>query len=224
VSRRNRVLRNQVSGNGYVRPAGPNFGIGLLAGGENLIEDNVVTGNVTGMRILAASIGNVIRGNVIAGNPPIQEANSVPDDFGVDILNLSATGANTFENNLCVTSMNALCTNSKPATTVIPKVTSIAFDSTTVRRSGTVATTFSGSNLTNTTYFDIRLRAPGASTDELAWNWQQGPTASHTISPDTALGTWVITGMRAHQDANDHSGPFELAQTTLSVFQSPFFF
>jgi hypothetical protein len=230
-SRRNRVLRNQLSGNGYVRPAAsqdPNFGIGILSGGENLIEENIVTGNVTGIRISAnnATTGNVIRANTIAGNPPILASNNAPENtpFGFDILNQSAAGANTFENNLCVTSMNAPCPNSKSAAAVIPRVTSIAFDSATVRLGGTVTTTFSGSNLTNATYFDIRLRAPGASTDEVASNWQQGPTASHTIPPGTALGAWVITGMRAHQDANDHSGPFELVQTTLSVFQSPFSF
>jgi hypothetical protein len=221
TSRRNRVLRNQISGNGYVRPAGPNFGIGLLAGGENLIEDNVVTANVTGMRILAASVGNVIRGNVIAGNPPIQLANSVPDDFGVDILNLSAPGANTFENNLCVTSMNAPCTISKPAT-VIPLASGVVFDAARVRSGGTFNATFSGSNLTSATYFDIRFRTPGGTSDQEASNWQQGPSGSHAVAPGTTLGDWTITGVRAHLAANDHSGPYGSVQITLSVFLSPF--
>src|SRR5262245_32298744 len=230
-SRRNRVLRNQLSGNGYVRPAAtqdPNFGIGILSGGDNLIEENIVTGNVTGIRISAtnATTGNVIRGNTIAGNPPILASNNAPENapFGFDILNLSAPGATTFENNLCVTSMNAPCPNSISRAGVIPRVTSIAFDSATVRLGSTVTTTFSGSNLTNATYLDIRLRVPGGSTDEMAWNWQQGPTASHTIPFGSALGAWTITGIRTHQDANDHTGPFVPIQTTLSVFQSPFSF
>jgi parallel beta-helix repeat protein len=222
VSRRNRVLRNQISGNGYVRTAGQNFGIGLLAGGENLVEENVVTGNVIGMRIVAASIGNVIRGNVIAGNPPIQVANSVPDDFGVDILNLSATGANTFENNLCVTSMNAPCTNSKQTTTVIPLVTGLVFDAARVRLGGSFNATFSGSNLTSATYFDIRFRVPGGTSDQEALNWQQGPSGSHPVAQGTTLGDWTITGVRGHLDANDHSGPFASVQATISVFFSLF--
>jgi len=205
-----------------VRPAGPNFGIGLLAGGGNLIEENVVTGNVTGMRILAASVGNIIRGNVIAGNPPIQLANSVPDDFGVDILNLSTAGANTFENNLCVTSMNAPCTNTKPATIVIPLATGLVFDAARVRLGGAFNATFSGSNLTNATYFDIRFRGPGSTSDQEAWNWQQGPSGSHPVAQSTTVGDWTITGLRAHLDGNDHSGPYAPLQATLSVFVSPF--
>lgn len=218
------MLRNQSSGNGYVRPAGPNFGIGLLNGAtDNLIEDNVVTGNVTGIRILAAAVGNVIRGNVIAGNPPIQIANSVPENAssGFDILNLSAAGANTFENNLCITSMNAPCANLRPAADVIPIVASALFDTTRVRRGGSFNATFAGNNLTSTTYFDVRYRGPGGSSDEVVLNWQQGPSGSHAVPQATTLGDWTITGVRAHQDANDHSGPFASVQATFSVFVSP---
>ena len=224
-------MRNQFSANGYVRPAAsqdPNFGIGILSGGENLIEDNIVTGNLTGIRINgnAVTTGNVIRGNTIAGNPPILVSNNAPENstFAFDIFNLSAAGANTFENNLCITSRNAPCPNSKSVADVIPVVASIAFDSARVRRGGPLTATFSGSNLTSATYFDIRFRAPGASSDEVVWNWQQGPSASHTIPQGTALGDFVITGIRAHQDANDHSGPFASVQVTLSVFVSPFSF
>jgi parallel beta-helix repeat protein len=226
-SRRNRVLRNQFSGNGYVRPVAsqdPNFGIGLLGVADNVIEDNIVTANVTGMRINATSTGNIIRGNTIAGNPPILVSNNAPENapFAFDILNLSAAGANTFENNLCITSMNAPCPTSKFVADVIPTVASISFDSVSVRRGGLVMATLSGSNLTNGTYFDIRFRAPGASMDEVAWNWQQGPAASHTIPQGVALGDWVITGVRAHQDANDHSGPFVSVQGSFYLFSSPF--
>lgn len=184
-----------------------------------------MTGNVTGIRIQPAATRNVFRGNVIAGNPPILVSNNVPESAasGFDIMNLSAAGANTFENNTCITSMNAPCANLKSETAVLPIINSIGFDSPRVRLGGSVVVTFSGSNLTNTTYFDVRFRAPGASSDDAALNWQQGPSGSHAVSQNSVLGDWTITGVRAHADANDHSGgPFVPVQATLSVFVSPF--
>jgi len=223
---RNRVLRNQISANGYVVTTGtvPDFGIGLLAAANNLIEDNVVTGNVTGVRINAVSTGNIFRGNIIAGNPPILVSNNVPENgaYGFDILNLAATGANTFENNTCITSMNAPCVNLNPTATVIPAVTGLAFDFTRVRLGGSFNATFSGNNLTSTTSFDIRFRSPGGTSDQESWNWQQGPSASHTIPLGTTVGDWTITSARAHFDANDHTGPYAPVMATVSVASSPF--
>ena len=218
------MLRNQTSGNGYFRAGVSNFGIGLLAGGDNLVEENIVTGNVTGIRIQAASTGNVFRGNTIAGNPPILVSNNAPDNAvsGFDIMNLSAEGANTFENNTCLTSMNAPCGNLKSQKDEFPFVTSVGVDSRSIRRGSSVTVTFSGNNLTNATYFDVRFRAPGASADDLALNWQQAASGPHPIPQNTALGDWTITGVRAHADANDHTGPFVLVQATFSVFVSPF--
>jgi parallel beta-helix repeat protein len=223
-SNRNRVLRNQISGNGYVQPPGSNFGIGLLNASDNLIEDNVVTGNLTGVRINAPSIGNVFKGNTIAGNPPILVSNNAPDNgaFGFDILNLSAAGANTFENNLCITAMNAPCANLKSATAVIPLVTGVVFGTTRVRLGSSFSATVSGNNLISTTYFDVRVRAPGGTSDQDALNWQQGTSASHIVPANTALGDWTVTGVRAHLDANDHTGPFASVQATVTVFASPF--
>jgi parallel beta-helix repeat protein len=221
------VLRNQFSGNGYVRPAGtdPNSGIVLLLGTDNLIEDNIVTGNVTGVRINPASTGNVFRGNTIVGNPPILVSNNVPENAasGLDIFNLAATTANTFENNLCITAMNAPCTTVRPTDVAIPLARSVAFDTSRVRSGGSFNASFSGDNLTSATYFDLRLRAPGATSDLDVWNWQQGPSASHTVPQGTALGDWTITGVRAHQQSNDHTGPFGAVQATVSVFSTPFF-
>jgi parallel beta-helix repeat protein len=220
------VLRNKTSGNGYVRPANAtsNFGIGLLAGGNNLIEENIVTGNVTGIRINAAASANIFRGNVIAGNPPIVVANTVPEitASGFDIMNLSAAGTNTFENNTCVTSMNAPCGSLKSEMDMLPLASGLAFDLSRVRRGGSVTCTFSGNNLSGTTYFDVRFRAPGAGGDDVALNWQQGMSAPHAVPQTSALGDWTITGIRAHADANDHTGPFVSVQATISVFVSPF--
>jgi hypothetical protein len=219
------VLRNQFSGNGYVLSANPNFGLGLLGGvTDNVIEENVVTGNVTGVRIVATAVRNVFRGNVIAGNPPILVANNAPDNAasGFDILNLAPAGANTFENNTCVTSMNAPCSSLKSEADVLPVINNVALNSPRVPRGGSVTVTFTGKNLSNTIYFDVRFRAPGASADDVALNWQQGTSAPHDIPRGTAAGDWIITGVRAHADPNDHAGPFEPVQSTLSVFVSPF--
>jgi len=219
------VLRNQLSGNGYVLTANPNFGLGLLGGvTDNFIEENVVTGNVTGVRIVATAVRNVFRGNVIAGNPPILDANNALDNApsGFDILDLSPAGANTFENNTCVTSMNAPCGSLRSETDVIPTVQGVAFDLRSVRRGGSVTVTFSGNNLTKTTHFDLRFRAPGAAGDDVVLNFQQGASGPHAIPLDTVAGDWTITGVRAHTDANDHTGPFLPVQATLSVFVNPF--
>jgi hypothetical protein len=57
----------------------------------------------------AAATNTRIRGNVVVGNPPIQVSTAVPGSVGVDIWNLSASGATTFDKNLCTTSINAPC-------------------------------------------------------------------------------------------------------------------
>lgn len=210
-----------MSGNGYVRPAGtdPDFGIGLLVSADNLIESNIVTGNSTGIRINPVSTGNVIRGNTVAGNPPILTSNNAPENtaFGFDILNVSAAGANTFENNLCLTAVNAPCANQKLNSIVIPLATGAALDTQRVRVSSSFTATFSGTNLTSATYFDVRFRAPGTTADIEAPNWQQGLSGSHPIPQGTTLGDWTMTGVRPHLDANDHTGPYASVQATLSV-------
>ena len=141
---------------------------------------------------------------------------------GFDIMNVSAAGANTFENNTCITSINAPCSNLKSEKDVLPIISNVGFDSPRGRLGGSVTVSFSGNNLTNTTYFDIRFRAPGASSDDVALNWQQGGSAPHAIPQNTALGDWTITGVRAHADTNDHTGPFAPVQATFFVFMSPF--
>lgn len=217
------MLRNQVNGNGYVRPAGGNFGIGLLGGGDNTVEDNVVTGNVTGVRIVAASVGNVFRSNLITGNPPILISNDSPEnaELGFDILNLSAPGANTFEGNVCITTVNAPCGNGKSTSGILPRVTGVTIDAPRVRQGGLFSATFSGSNLAGTTHFDVRFRSPGAASDFEAWNWQIGPTSSHPVPQNAALGDWTITGVRAHSDPADHTGPYNSVRANIIVTSLP---
>lgn len=102
-------------------------------------------------------------------------------------------------------------------TTADPAVNSIVFGPATVRVGSTVTATFAGANLSAQTYFDVRFRRPGAATDEIAQDWQQGPSATHNIAAATAAGIWRITGVRAHRAVNDHSGSFIPVPATLTV-------
>ena len=81
-----------------------NFGVGLVGvSKDNLIEKNKIGGNLNGVFIASTTLGgNVIRRNIIAGNPPVQVSNEFPS-IGADIQDLSAAGANTFEDNHCLT-------------------------------------------------------------------------------------------------------------------------
>jgi hypothetical protein len=74
---------------------------------------------------------------------------------------------------------------------------------------------FSGSNLNEGTYFDIRFLPPNSNTEQVALNWQRGISASHTLPIGMAIGTWKITGVRPHQDPTDYAGEFVLGAATL---------
>jgi len=70
---------------------------------DNEIEDNKVTGNTNGIILAPGVVGNVVRRNFVVGNP-------LPDDApGVDIRNGATVGANTIEDNVCLTAVNAPC-------------------------------------------------------------------------------------------------------------------
>jgi hypothetical protein len=92
-----------------------------------------------------------------------------------------------------------------------------SFDPATVRLGGSFTTTFTGINLTDKTYFDVRFLSPGSSREQEALNWQQGPSASHSVPIDTAPGRWVITGVRAHQSLEDHNSEYCLVSLTVTL-------
>lgn len=117
-SNNNRIRKNIFSGNGSVAPGPPgppdrsnDFGVGLVGTSSgNLIEENTIGGNTNGIWINTAATGNTIRENIIAGNPPIQVMElfgTESSPIGADIQNLSPSGANTFEENLCLTYLGA---------------------------------------------------------------------------------------------------------------------
>ena len=82
-----------------------NFGVGLVGTSkDNLIEKNKIGGNLNGVFIASTTQGgNVLRRNIIAGNPPVQVSATFGASIGADIQDQSAPGANTFEDNWCLT-------------------------------------------------------------------------------------------------------------------------
>jgi parallel beta-helix repeat protein len=114
----NRLRANRLSGNGYVAQ-GLNFGIGLIAAGDNnnTIEDNTIVGNANGILLAPGTQGNIIRGNLVTGTPPVQLSLDSPSTNGVDIGN---SGDNAFEGNICLTSVNAPCPSVGPSFTASP--------------------------------------------------------------------------------------------------------
>ena len=107
-SHNNRIRRNVFSGNGSVGPPSNDFGVGLVGTSSgNVIEDNIVGGNVNGVLIQANAVSNVIRRNVIAGNPPSQISRTSGALIGFDVKDESAVAGsgsrNTLERNWCIT-------------------------------------------------------------------------------------------------------------------------
>jgi parallel beta-helix repeat protein len=80
-----------------------------------VIEDNTIIGNSNGIFLAASAHGNIIRGNLVAGNPPVQVSvdhppgSPPPPGPGVDILSLAPAAANTFDGNICLSSVNGPC-------------------------------------------------------------------------------------------------------------------
>ena len=105
-----------------------NFGIGLPAAidTDNVVEDNEIVGNANGIFITSGVQGNTFRRNTILGNPPVQIAVDHTANGGFDIKNLADTSANTFEGNLCMTSVNAPCAAVGPSLTASPNPIPVA--------------------------------------------------------------------------------------------------
>jgi plastocyanin len=98
-----------------------------------------------------------------------------------------------------------------------PIVVGLVFNPATVRVGQSFSAVFSGTNLNNQTYFDVRYRAPGGIADQEISNWQRGATANPLVASGTAAGTWTITAVRPHQDETDHSGTFTSLSATITV-------
>jgi len=103
------------------------------------------------------------------------------------------------------------------ATTAPLAVTGLSLDTQAAHTGSSFVATFSGSNLTPQTLFDVRFTAPGTSAAVISPNWQTGPSVLHAVPVGIPTGTWTITGVRAHQDPADHTGSFVNVSTTLMV-------
>jgi hypothetical protein len=118
-SHNNRIRRNMFSGNGSVGPPSNDFGLGFVGNSSgNIVEDNSIGGNISGVLIQGGASGNLFRRNVIAGNPPSQLSRTFGPAIGADVKDESAVAGsgsrNTFERNWCVTYMGpgpAVCPN-----------------------------------------------------------------------------------------------------------------
>ena len=115
-SNKNLIRKSTFSGNGTVNAPDGNvdFGVGLEGTSSgNQIERNDMGGNANGVFVVdATATGNVVRRNRIFGNPSAQVSVAFPstgtiftsaDEQGFDIQDTSPAGANTFEDNLCLT-------------------------------------------------------------------------------------------------------------------------
>jgi parallel beta-helix repeat protein len=112
---------NRLIGNGY-SSQGSNFGIGLPSPADtgNIVEDNTAVGNMNGIFVGAGVKGNILRRNIVLGNPAIQVSLDHPSANGYDIQNLSTSGANSFEGNTCISSLNAPCPSTGPTLSASP--------------------------------------------------------------------------------------------------------
>jgi hypothetical protein len=97
-------------------------------------------------------------------------------------------------------------------------VTALNFDALSVRAGSSYSLTFSGSNLSSETFFDVRFVRPGSNESVVVLNWQKGLTVRHDVPAGIASGVWVINGVRAHETETDHTGSFFPVSGTITVF------
>jgi para-nitrobenzyl esterase len=98
-----------------------------------------------------------------------------------------------------------------------PLVSSVSFDPPSVVVGSNSTGRLLGTDLTNSTYVDVRFRKPGSVVDEIVLNWQQGLSGSHNIPANTPPGNWAVTGARAHENKDDHAGDFDHVLGNLAV-------
>jgi parallel beta-helix repeat protein len=156
-----------------------NFGIGLEGTGtnDNVVEENTVFGNSNGLYLTATVQGNIIRRNIFLGNPAVQVSVDNPSGSGVDIKNLADAGANTFEGNICVSSVNAPCPSVGPSLTANPNPIPVT----------------GSANLGTTT---LSWNAPDAQLIEIHTNSPDGPLFTMQGSRGTIqTGPWVSDGL-----------------------------
>jgi len=164
------------------------------------VEDNTIVGNSNGIYLQSTAVTNIFRRNLVMGNPPIQVAVTNPSGRGFDIWNLSAAGANSFQANVCLTSVNAPCPASTP-----PSITA----------SPNPIPVTGGANFGVTT---ITWIAPGAVAVQIRVNTPDGGLlASGSERGFLSTGLWVADGTTFYlQDVSDGK-PLTADNTLASV-------
>jgi hypothetical protein len=95
---------------------------------------------------------------------------------------------------------------------------SIQFDPVVVEAGTMFFAEFSGADVADQTWFDVRFQGPGDTTDKVALNWQRGSSALHSLN-GIAAGLYTVTGIRTHMDEADHTGAFTSVHAPLEVLQ-----
>ena len=144
---------------------------------DNTIENNEIVGNANGIFVTTGVQGNIFRGNTIVGNPPVQIAVDHTANGGFDIKNLADAGANAFEGNICMTSVNAPCPSVGPSLTANPNPI-------TVTGNAIVGSTTISWNAPDAQVIEIHIGSP----DGVVLT-QQGNRGS------IQTGTWVSDGL-----------------------------
>jgi parallel beta-helix repeat protein len=143
----------------------------------NVIEENTSVGNSNGIYLPAGVQGNTVRRNVLLGNPPVQVAVDHAADTAFDIKNLATPGANVFDNNVCLTALNAPCPALEPSLTASPNPIPVS------------ASAVYGMTALSWT-------APGAEIVEVRIGSPNGTLFAFTGSRGSAqTGPWVTDGM-----------------------------
>jgi parallel beta-helix repeat protein len=144
---------------------------------NNVVDDNTIVGNATGIYLVAGTEGNLIRRNLVTGNPPVQVSVSTPSTAGVDIRNLAAPGANAFVGNVCLTSIGAPCPSVGASLTASPNPIPV------------IGNAFHGSTT-------LSWNAPGAGVIEIRIGSPDGPLLTIMGNRGSVeTGPWVTDGM-----------------------------
>jgi hypothetical protein len=99
----------------------------------------------------------------------------------------------------------------------VPVVSAVRFDRMVVPAGSSYSADLSGSNLTPEMFFDVRFTSPENNESAVALNWQKGLVENHDVPAGLALGSWTITGVRAHEIETDHTGIFFPVSATITV-------
>src|SRR5262249_7107063 len=150
--------------------------------------------------LFAGAAGNILRKNFIMGNPGVEASVDHPSaTSGFDIRNLATVGANTFQANVCLTSVNAPCpASTPPSLTASPNPIPVT----------------GGANFGVTT---ISWIAPGAASVQVRVNSPDGGFVSGSERGSSQTGLWVADGTTFYlQDVSDGK-PLTAENTLASV-------